>query len=826
MSRSLELLWLVTVVVVPLVAVSKGYLVSEVVSGEAALLKIATLRTLVGLMVILWAAEWSLRQGSPFGSLYNRRSLLLQPSRWLFGLALWLRNEPSRWLTVAVIFFCLTTLLSTALSASFNVSLWGAVPGQDGYSTYTLMAYLLLFGVIATHLKTRAQLGRLLGAGVLMGVLLSTYAIFQHYGHDLFRMMEPPGGTRVTSTAGNPIFAASVMLMTITTTMVVATATLRRPMGTARFWLGLALWVPVMTVQFLGIIFTLSRGPWVGTALALGLFLTLVGISMGWRTLLRAVAVLALTGALTAAVILTPPLFNRPATVAGGLAIAQGDDAAVAAQRFASISSEVGGGGLSGRIQTWEHSWRLARYHPWFEFDTLSLAWLRPVIGYGPDLYRFTYFLESVPRGSTLFVPEAHHAHSYYVHQAVEQGLLGLVSSLGIVMAAILVGSYLLVRHRQSYSGFHKLVLIGLVATIAGRSLEQAVGVARVSDLMIFWVLLAAFVALPVAARSPEVVKETAQPSRGSSHRGRSKRPGHNSSQLWGKRNESCLTAGVWMVVLASLAVGIGFLTWFKTIQYPLAAREVAKGKEFLRQGNFEAGLEAFDLAVQLAPDVPPYYDYRAAVYEDYAKHSNNSRVPREKECSLQHTTIGISYEECLLHKAYLSKLPAIEARPLYFRSYLSVGETALELASMNPGIYPPSEAVRRYQKVVQFVPHDWRYRNKLALAYIKTGQPQAALQPLQESLALTEGTVHSAYAMYLQGVAHINMGQYATGVEYVEDSLVLNGSGSWATEAHEALVLVYTELGNHDLAESHQSTAASLAATTSDTTSGTNSPS
>ena len=63
---------------------------------------------------------------------------------------------------MAVIFFCLTTLLSTALSASFNVSLWGAVPGQDGYATYTLMAYLVLFGVIATHLKTKTQVGRLL----------------------------------------------------------------------------------------------------------------------------------------------------------------------------------------------------------------------------------------------------------------------------------------------------------------------------------------------------------------------------------------------------------------------------------------------------------------------------------------------------------------------------------------------------------------------------------------------------------------------------------------------------------------------------------------
>ncbi len=59
-SRGLEFLWLAAILLIPLVAVSRGYLVSEVVPGEAALLKIATLRILVALMVILWMVEWSL----------------------------------------------------------------------------------------------------------------------------------------------------------------------------------------------------------------------------------------------------------------------------------------------------------------------------------------------------------------------------------------------------------------------------------------------------------------------------------------------------------------------------------------------------------------------------------------------------------------------------------------------------------------------------------------------------------------------------------------------------------------------------------------------
>ena len=71
------------------------------------------------------------------------------------------RAQPGRWLALAVWFFFGTTLLSTVLSGSFNVSLWGEVPGQDGYAFYNILSYVLLFAVIATHLKTWEEVKRL-----------------------------------------------------------------------------------------------------------------------------------------------------------------------------------------------------------------------------------------------------------------------------------------------------------------------------------------------------------------------------------------------------------------------------------------------------------------------------------------------------------------------------------------------------------------------------------------------------------------------------------------------------------------------------------------
>ena len=198
LSRSLEALWLLTVVLVPLAFLNRDYLLTEAVIGYVEVPKVTLLRTLTALMAFLWLIEWGLQGRLPSASLFRAEGLLRRPVLLLPRLKIWLRDQPTRWLVLAVWFFLLTTLLSMVLSGSFKVSLWGEVPGQDGYPAYTMVSYVLLFGVIATHLKTRSQLWRLLGAIVVMGVLVAGYAVFQHHGNDFLGLTEitrrnPPG---------------------------------------------------------------------------------------------------------------------------------------------------------------------------------------------------------------------------------------------------------------------------------------------------------------------------------------------------------------------------------------------------------------------------------------------------------------------------------------------------------------------------------------------------------------------------------------------------------------------------------------------------------
>ena len=152
-NRGLELLWLLAVILIPLAFLGRTendplYGLSEAVISYVEVPKIALLRTLAGLIAVLWLVEWGLRGRLPIGPIIRGETAWLRPSSWPSALVDWLKGQPTRWVVLSVWFFLAVTLLSTVFSAQVSVSLWGEIPGQDGYATYTVLAYLTIFGAI------------------------------------------------------------------------------------------------------------------------------------------------------------------------------------------------------------------------------------------------------------------------------------------------------------------------------------------------------------------------------------------------------------------------------------------------------------------------------------------------------------------------------------------------------------------------------------------------------------------------------------------------------------------------------------------------------
>ena len=806
-NRIQEGLWLLTLFLVPLAFFSPTYVLSEAVIAYVEVPKIAMLRTLVGIMTILWLLEWGI-QGripliGPAVGLAGFTSFQANPRNWLPRLKGWLREHPGRWVFLMVWFYLGATLVTTIFSASFRVSLWGEVPGQDGFTAYTTLALVLLFAMIATHLKTRPQLGRLLGTLVIVGILVSGYGVLQHYGNDFFGILEATGGgrNRVTSFMANADFSGAAMFLPLTISLALATATLQEPLkgkngASARVmpWVlsgaVVVFWVLALAVQLLGLAFTLTRGAWVGALAALVIFLLLVTIFGGWRALGRAGLVLGLasvgtlialqwpgsiswlTGGVGLALILaligtlgiTSALVARGAV--GGNALGLGrvlpwsglalglvavlavisilalgtlyEDSFFASvggntpatqvlSRFGSVRSEVVSGSLASRGDIWTASWRLIRDRPWFGYEELSLPWLRPVVGYGPDLFRYSFLLESLPGGKRALPMEPDHAHNVYIHQTVEQGVLGLLASVGLFAVPFLVGVYQLFRERRQYSHLHLLLLIGLLATFAGRSLEQTVGLARVSDLTIFWVLLAAFVVLPrtmmASLSEPETSGVIGDAPRGRRQRNRGRAQGRRGAQAmdWAMFSQ--------FMIIALLVGGIATVTWLRTVSYPRAAVAGGQAVRAFQQGDYQGALTGLKRASQLAPDVSVYYTHQSSVYAAFLK---NRGGLQERECGSG--IDGVPHETCLVQKTYLINRASVEQRPFYWRSRLAMANSALALGLND-------EAIRLYTEVVATVPASWPLQNRLAEAYIDIGQPERAVEVLEESLAIRSTT-------------------------------------------------------------------------------------
>jgi tetratricopeptide (TPR) repeat protein len=101
-----------------------------------------------------------------------------------------------------------TTLLATVFSPVPGVAFWGSYLRDEG--AVALVAYTLLFLIVADRLRTRAQLDRLMNLLLATSVPVCLYALAQATRLDPLTWQTNVAG-RMTATAGNAIFLAAYL---------------------------------------------------------------------------------------------------------------------------------------------------------------------------------------------------------------------------------------------------------------------------------------------------------------------------------------------------------------------------------------------------------------------------------------------------------------------------------------------------------------------------------------------------------------------------------------------------------------------------------------
>jgi len=392
-ERIIETGWLTVIVVTPLffnMYSRRGF--------EAD--KLLLLRSIAAMMAAAWLIGWIEQRRTP------------RPST---------ASTLDRALRLPTLALVAVYLLTTITSITPRISFFGSYTRLQG--TYTTISFVVIFLLILYGLRTRRQLNRLILAAILASLPVALYGVIQRYG------LDPLGGpldaaSRVSATMGNPIYMAAYLVMVFFLTLGKIAASVRAIQGKALsvHLLRTISYICVAIAQLAAIVFSNSRGPFLGWLAGLVMLAALLSALMRRRVLTLGLIGLGLVGIVFLAVSNWPgsPLARlREIPYVGrltNLAVNPGDTARV-------------------RILIWEGSANLIQPHeplylPDRAPDPLNLV--RPLVGYGPESM-YLVFGQSFPpaltfetgyAGSTL----VGRSHNETWDSLVTGGVLGLLA--------------------------------------------------------------------------------------------------------------------------------------------------------------------------------------------------------------------------------------------------------------------------------------------------------------------------------------------------------------------------------------------------------------
>jgi hypothetical protein len=346
-DQLIEASWLAAIIVIPLYFNIYSALIFEID-------KTCLLRSIALLMALAWVIR----------ALEKRRNGGEREAE--IGLAQRVANFLIRPLVLPALMLAGVYLLTSLTSVWPRASFWGSYIRLQG--TYTTISYIVIFFLLLWTLRTREQVERLVTLIVLTSLPVSLYALAQHYGLDPI-----PWGVsvaqRVTSSLGNAISIGAYLIMTIPLTMrqgLKSFSALRTgPEKRAPTLISTALYLLTLVAQLIAIVFTQSRGPFMGLVGGLFFFFLLWAISKGKRGL--GLIVISLVVALGLfLVILNLP--NTPLATFKELSFVE---------RLSTITETLTAG---ARPLFWQGAINMSRADP-----------VRALIGYGPETMFVAY---------------------------------------------------------------------------------------------------------------------------------------------------------------------------------------------------------------------------------------------------------------------------------------------------------------------------------------------------------------------------------------------------------------------------------------------------
>ena len=305
------------------------------------------------------------------------------------------------------------------------------------------------------------------------------------------------------------------------------------------------------------------------------------------------------------------------------------------------------------------------------------------------------------------------------------------------------------------------------------------VGVARISDLTVLWVIFGLFAASVSFddEHQDASVPDSSEPARNPSRRSRRRAARASAAP-------SFSTGLIFrLAVVAWLAGGLGVVTWQKNFNYVRAAVAEGRALAHFREGDLESSIEELDKAIRLAPGVPSYYNNRAQVFLNYQLRPEDFREP---VCDRQ---AEVPYLVCLGLQSLESNSESVNQQPFNYRARIAAANSAFNLNLHE-------SAIGSYAKAANMVPNAWSIRNDLAESRINAGFYEDALAASNASLGITGDSEQSTLALFFKGRALQELGRLDEAVIAFKQGLWLNYASGTALASLGLIRDINTEQG------------------------------
>ena len=750
----------------------------------------------------------------------------------------WLAVARHRWAMVLAAGFGVAFIISTLLSPSPWVSVWGREFGDLGYELYTSLSFLVLFFAVALRTKSRQQVMRIAFAIVAAGILSAVYGLLQVFEWDPigWNLKNSEGIRRVISSFGNPVFFGAYLVMTIP--LFIAISLYQEMIG--RRWLIVPAVIGV-GISLAALWHTGGRGAIISTTFSIVLFMAISALWIDRQTFFKAIG-LSLAGVVIAVLIIqlpggeartgrgveafqhifsqvtdsieylvdgipavtittnpanpedarpdssvTPTTTAVPVTEPGDRdaksssispldAIPEGDRtplslAATAAAVEISGAADSRGGALSGRADYWRGALKLSLDRETVADESSLMNVLRVMFGFGPDMYFYSHPFASAPKQHLMTTS---HTHNYPLQVLMEQGMTGLVMMIATAFFVLLAAIQTLISKSKfrDPDPWILLILSGALAALGGRAMEQITGVGRVSDLMLFWVLMGlVFAIAEIGRREGEQVPEPSV-----------------STRTFRLRN---LDGKFLAPLVAIFIVGVVFAVIFveKDVKVIRAGWLAADGFEQKADGQASAALNSFEQASDLAPDVERYVIEATELLVQSA-HSSDDRK----------TSITLLTEARELLLEYEKRDPSA------WQTQLRLAQVAASFVDLGVNGLTP-EMVARYVRIADLMQPYPEIQALAAEVITIAGEWELGIVMAERAIALGPNVGPLTQAWWARGEALYQL-DHSEEARFSFETAIHGDptAGVHAGRAHRGLAFLFAEEGDHASAtEQHE---------------------